>query len=196
MLMSQDTSVMDGLAMLRVQGPVTQRWSQAWEKFFRHLYPKVVAAVCRRVGPRHGEEAAQKAFEIAMEKAAEKGLPAWVVDRVTLLRYLACVAFRHALNLLRDEERAVLVTVLASHAGEGDLADWADASVGPDDLALARLEAQRLLALLPDGLRQIVAWRLDGMRNAEIADRMGVVETTVERKFQRVREIWRREGKV
>lgn len=52
-------------------------------------------------------------------------------------------------------------------------------------------ECRRLLDLLPDEtLQQIAAWKLAGWKNREIAEKLGCVTTTVERKLKRIRSLW------
>lgn len=67
----------------------------------------------------------------------------------------------------------------------------------PDDAAVFNEEVQRQLVLLDPALRQIVLWKLEGYTNAEIAGagKLGCAERTVERKLQRIREMWSREEK-
>ena len=50
---------------------------------------------------------------------------------------------------------------------------------------------RELLDQLPDEtLRQIALWTLEGYRTEEIAEKLGCVRRTVERKLERIREIW------
>ena len=52
-------------------------------------------------------------------------------------------------------------------------------------------DCRELLAQLPDEtLRQIALWTLEGYRTEEIAEKLGCVRRTVERKLERIREIW------
>jgi DNA-directed RNA polymerase specialized sigma24 family protein len=56
-------------------------------------------------------------------------------------------------------------------------------------------EYRRLLDRLPDGdLRQIAIWKMEGHTNAEIAALIDRSEPTVERRLNRIRRIWEREG--
>jgi IS30 family transposase len=43
-------------------------------------------------------------------------------------------------------------------------------------------------------LRQIALWRMDGLSNAEIAQKIGYVVRTVERKIKRIRLAWEEIG--
>ena len=50
---------------------------------------------------------------------------------------------------------------------------------------------RRLEALADAELQQIALWRLEGYTNREIADKLGCVERTVERRLELIRETWR-----
>jgi DNA-directed RNA polymerase specialized sigma24 family protein len=60
------------------------------------------------------------------------------------------------------------------------------------ELAVSVAENCRLmLDQLPDEtLRQVALWTLEGYRIDEIADKLGCVRRTIERKLERIREIW------
>ena len=65
----------------------------------------------------------------------------------------------------------------------------------PELAALMADEYRRLLDCLGDEkLRSVAAWRMEDQTNAAIAARLGCVVSTVERKLQRIRELWAREG--
>ena len=52
-------------------------------------------------------------------------------------------------------------------------------------------ECRRLLELLGDAtLRSVAVWKMEGYTNAEIADKLGCVAVTVERKLQLIRSLW------
>jgi DNA-directed RNA polymerase specialized sigma24 family protein len=60
------------------------------------------------------------------------------------------------------------------------------------DLALRLTEeCQHLLECLEDDtLRRVALWKMEGYTNREIADRLGCVEKTVERKIKSIRQLW------
>ncbi len=61
----------------------------------------------------------------------------------------------------------------------------------PEVLAIAAEEYQRLMRLLEDDrLRQIAQCKLEGYTNEEIGQKLGLVCRSIERKLQRIREIW------
>jgi DNA-directed RNA polymerase specialized sigma24 family protein len=57
----------------------------------------------------------------------------------------------------------------------------------PDEQVVVLDEFQRLLGSLPEDLRQIVMWKLDGYKNAEIAEMIGRTVRSVELKLQIIR---------
>jgi DNA-directed RNA polymerase specialized sigma24 family protein len=61
----------------------------------------------------------------------------------------------------------------------------------PELAASVTENCRQMLEQLPDEmLRRIALWTLEGYRTAEIADKLGCVRRTVERKLERIREIW------
>jgi DNA-directed RNA polymerase specialized sigma24 family protein len=76
--------------------------------------------------------------------------------------------------------------------------DWTDAlldeELRPDFLVAVNEQCQRLMDRLPDDrLREIARLRLEGYTNAEIASRLGVVQRTIERKVDMIRDYWQAE---
>jgi DNA-directed RNA polymerase specialized sigma24 family protein len=59
---------------------------------------------------------------------------------------------------------------------------------GPDEKVVALEELDRLLESLPEDLRGIVIWKLDGYTNAEIAAMLGRTVRCVELKLQLIRK--------
>lgn len=69
-----------------------------------------------------------------------------------------------------------------------------DRELTPEFLVQMQEEHERLMNLLTDpAQRQIAEWRLEGCRNEEIAQRLGVSIKTVERKLRFIRERWKGE---
>ena len=63
----------------------------------------------------------------------------------------------------------------------------------PELAASVAENCRRMLDQLQDEtLRQVALWTLEGYRTEEIADTLGCVRRTVERKLERIREIWER----
>jgi len=64
------------------------------------------------------------------------------------------------------------------------------------ELAMSVAEnCRRMLDQLQDvTLRQVALWTLEGYRTEEVAEKLGCVRRTVERKLERIREIWAESG--
>jgi RNA polymerase sigma factor (sigma-70 family) len=64
----------------------------------------------------------------------------------------------------------------------------------PEEEVCAREEVERILLSLPEDLRQIVLWKLEGCTHPEIARKIKRTRRTVELKVQRIREKLAAEG--
>jgi hypothetical protein len=65
----------------------------------------------------------------------------------------------------------------------------------PSSPASVKEEHARRLALLGEPeLKQIACWKLEGLANEEIAARLDCALSTVERKWKRIRDLWKQEG--
>jgi DNA-directed RNA polymerase specialized sigma24 family protein len=58
-------------------------------------------------------------------------------------------------------------------------------------LEVAENYQQMLDQLQDETLRRVALWTLEGYSTEEVADKLGCVRRTVERKLERIREIWR-----
>lgn len=66
-----------------------------------------------------------------------------------------------------------------------------DSEPTPVYAALAVEQCRELLEFLPnEELRTIALWKLEGWKNREIAEKLGCIPETVERKLRGIREIW------
>jgi RNA polymerase sigma factor (sigma-70 family) len=61
-------------------------------------------------------------------------------------------------------------------------------AIGPEDQAHRSIELARIVGLLPEDLREILRWRLEGFTNAEIGRRINRTTRTVEMKLKRIRQ--------
>jgi len=78
---------------------------------------------------------------------------------------------------------------------DGEEGDALDRLIGcepsPEFAAQVAEECRRLLALLnKDALESVACWKMEGHTNAEIAFKLGCIESTVERKMRKIRDIW------
>lgn len=169
-----------------------------WERYFGRLV--ALAQGRLRDAPRGvdgAEDVALSAFD-SFYRRAERGQFPKLDDRDDLWQVLYVLTVRKAINLLRHQGRK-------SRGGGrvqtlSDLEDLGAAGFlapepTPELAAILAEECRRRLGALGDPtLRQVALWRLEGCTNAEIAERLGCVEGTVERKLRRIREIWNAEG--
>jgi RNA polymerase sigma factor (sigma-70 family) len=172
----------------------------AARKLWQH-YSEKLLALSRRHFSRQGrsvideEDVVQTAFAKFLSMAAQGRLPEdvtadeiWkLLVRITMRELVDC-SRRHfaACRDVRRERDHVDPSEDTSLAAE----DHFDLDVCE---RVSDIDVSDRLNQLPEDLRQIVEWKLEGYTNAEIADRLGLATRTVERRMQRVREILREE---
>jgi RNA polymerase sigma factor (sigma-70 family) len=118
----------------------------------------------------------------------------WQILRVILQRRVHDLLRKHysqkagAGRVLRESELDAAGSSSSRRGGLDQIPDRDIAKVL--DEAADEAVQERLRQLPDESLRQLVRWRLDGLTNREIADRLGCVERTVERKLKIVRAPW------
>jgi DNA-directed RNA polymerase specialized sigma24 family protein len=139
-----------------------------------------------------------------MYEGAPSGKFAAVVNRQELWQLLATITIRKVIDqkrLLTQKKRgggrvrgdSVLRENGASQANSGFDQIPSNAAT-PEVLTIAAEEYERLMGLLDDDrLREIAQCKLEGLRNEEIGQRLGLACRSIERKLQRIRQIWRDE---
>lgn len=169
-----------------------------WQRYFRRL-----AGLARqRLGD--GQRRVQDEDDIAIRvfhslcERAERGDLAGVVDRDELWRLLATITLRKVAGQIRDANRQKRgggrVRGDSICAEEGGLEEKEGPEPTPEFLHQLAEEHHRLLeALGDDTLRRIAIWKLEGWTGQEIAGKLGITRRSVERKLERIRELWKRE---
>jgi DNA-directed RNA polymerase specialized sigma24 family protein len=143
------------------------------------------------------EDVALSAFDSFIRRAQRDEFPR-LEDRDDLWQILFVITVRKAIDQARREGRKVRgagrVRSLED-LSQFDAQQIVDLEATPALAAQMTDECRRLLDLLGDEtLRSVALWKMEGYTNAAIAARLGCVEQTVERKLQRIRHRWRREG--
>ena len=172
-----------------------------WQRYYREL----VELARARLGqtPRRIADEEDVALSVlhSLCEGAAKGQFAAVANRRELWQLLATITVRKVINqqrLLKKQKRGGGRvrgdSVLEASDGDGWGAGFdeilGDAAT-PEVLAIAVEEYQRLMhALDDDRLRRIAQRKLDGHRNEDIADELGLACRSIERKLQRIRQIW------
>ncbi len=195
-LMLNDQSVTWWVAELK--GGEEQAAQELWERYFHRM-----AALARqRLGEggrrvRDENDIALSAFKSLCE-GAERGelTPS---SRDDLWRLLARITIRKVAQQFRDEGRQKRGggTVRGESVLDG-ATDGFDGIAGPEPTPaflhqLADEHARLLAAPGDDVLRRIAVWKLEGWTGAEMATELGITRRSVERKLERIRELWKGE---
>ena len=172
-----------------------------WERYYREL----VELARARLGttPRRVADEEDVALSVlrCLYEGAARGQFAELVNRGELWQLLAAITGRKVI----DQQRHLNQQKRGGGRVRGDSVlhgnDDDRSSVGfdqfggdaptPEVLAIAAEEFQRLMLLLDDDrLRQIAQCKLEGCTNEEIGQRLGLACRSIERKLQRIRQIW------
>lgn len=175
---------------------------QLWQRYYHELVELARArlgAMPRRV---IDEEDVAVSVLRCLYEGATSGKFASVVNRQELWQLLATITIRKVIDqkrLLTQQKRgggrvrgdSVLEENGAELAG---FDRFCDNAATPEVLAIAAEEYQRLMGLLDDDrLREIAQFKLEGYRNEEIGQRLGLACRSIERKLQRIRQVWESE---
>lgn len=166
-----------------------------WERYF----PRLVSVARRRLAnaPRRladEEDVALSALDSFVRAAREGRFPR-LNDRHDLWSVLVCLVVRKAVDLIRHELRRCRKTSAVPLSEVGEL-------IGRTPSPIQSAQLDELLGQLlerldrtgdPD-LRTIAIAKLEGYSIEEIAERIGCVRRTIERKLRFVADVWRQEG--
>ncbi|HEX3450428.1 MAG TPA: ECF-type sigma factor [Isosphaeraceae bacterium] len=165
-----------------------------WDSYVHRL----VALARARLGgaPRRAadeEDVALSAFD-SFCRRAEYGQFARLTDRDDLWQLLVLITERKAINLMRREGRksrgAGRVVAFSDVEGQRP-GEIVDPGPTPEFAAQVVDEFRELLRRLgDDSLRCVALAKMEGYTNQQIADRLGCIEQTVERKLRSIRRIW------
>jgi RNA polymerase sigma factor (sigma-70 family) len=175
-------------------------WSRYFDGLVRLARRKLDTV--RRAGAVEDEEdAALSAFQSLCAGAAA-GRFDRLKDRDDLWRLLVVITLRKVCDqiqrqrqLKRGAGRVIAEGALAGLGpdGPGGFEQCIDREPTPEFAAMLAEEFQRRIDGLPDpSLRQVALWRLEGYSNDEIAQQLGCVSRTVERKLDLIRKAWQR----
>lgn len=169
-----------------------------WEAYFQRLVGlarKKLQGARRREADE--EDVALSAFDSFFRGVENDRFPR-LQDRNDLWRMLVVITARKALDLVQHERRQKRGG--GRVMGESAFKDWAEPGIDqvigqvptPQFAAQLAEECQRLLDRLEDPeLREVALWKMEGYTNEEIAERLGCVARTVERKLWVIRKLWR-----
>jgi DNA-directed RNA polymerase specialized sigma24 family protein len=169
-----------------------------WERFAPRLCALARSRLNDRVRVREDEnDIVQSLFQSFF--AAQQGPGLALGGRKELWRLLVwmtlCKVANAANHHQRDRrdvrrERSPASPIGPSDGGEDRFAEVEDTRMlSPDDVVISRAELARILSYLPEDLRQILTWRLEGYTNADISRMIARTKRMVEIKMQLIREI-------
>lgn len=177
---------------------------QIWEHYCQrliHLAARKFRGAPRRVSDE--EDMVLAAFD-SLYRGAAAGRFAKLEDRDDLWQLLLVITERKVIDQIHHDRRQKRgggnvrgESVFAGQANQDQpmtLDRMAHVEPAPDYAVASVEECQRLLDLLPDTtLREVALLKLEGWKNREIAEKIGCVEATVERKLKGIRSLWERE---
>jgi DNA-directed RNA polymerase specialized sigma24 family protein len=141
------------------------------------------------------EDVALSAFRSFCQRAADGQFPA-LKERQEVRRLLITITSRKANALLRHHNRKRRRPKTSEDFGQGTrggLEDLPGKDQPPELAVVIAEECQRLLDQLDEPLQQIAIMKMEGYTDGEIAEKLGVVTRTVERKMARIRAKWEAE---
>ncbi len=180
---------------------VEEVWRRYYEKLVRFARGKLAVGQRRAADE---EDVALSAFHSFCRGAAAGRFPQ-LEDRHDLWKLLVTITARKAAHQVRRDMQqkrgsgnvrgeSVFVGAGDSDRGLG-IGNILGTEPTPEFAAMAVEECEHLLGVLPDEqIRQIALWKLEGFTNDEIAEKLECAPRTVERKLQRIRDVWGREG--
>jgi DNA-directed RNA polymerase specialized sigma24 family protein len=196
--MSSDGSVTFWIGQLKAGDPAAAQ--QLWQGYFQRLVGlarKRLQGASRRVADE--EDVALSAFDSFCRGAAGDRFPR-LNDRDDLWQLLVMITARKAIDLRQHEGRRKRGGGAAHvEAGSGGDATSVDDALGqvigreptPEFAAQVAEECRRLLDLLEEPeLRAVALAKMEGYTTEQIAEQLGCVPRTVERKLGLIRRLW------
>jgi DNA-directed RNA polymerase specialized sigma24 family protein len=163
-----------------------------WNRYFQPLVRLARARLCNGGGrSADAEDVALEAFFALCRQlagpASHQRFPQ-LHNRTHLWKLLACFTVREAFDIASKESRRRAVVADEGILGPEGLAPFVAREPAPE-FAVAVAD---LLECLPnDCLRAVAIGRMEGRTNPEIARRLGCALSTVERKLQVIRVLWK-----
>jgi RNA polymerase sigma factor (sigma-70 family) len=161
---------------------------QLWNRYFTRL---AALARARLTGARRRvadeEDVVLSAFD-SFFRAAKAGRFPELHDRNGLWPLLVKITARKAINQVQRQQAKKRTS--SAEEAVPDITQLVGAEPTPQFAAEVAEQVDHLLGRLDDGLREVALLKLEGFTNMEIADRLGVVERSIERKLARIRAEW------
>ncbi len=158
-----------------------------WERYYSRLVRLARASLraARLTGAdADGEDVALSAFDSFCRRAEQGRFPD-LNDRDGLWRLLVCIAWRKARAVVRRRHPGAV-------SSGADFDEAVGREPSPEFAAQVSDMYRYLLDMLGDqALVHVAVWRMEGLTIREIMERQGCSRTTVFRRINLIREIWR-----
>jgi DNA-directed RNA polymerase specialized sigma24 family protein len=172
-----------------------------WRRYYHELVELARARLSNTPRRVFDEEDVVLSVLRCLYEGAPRGQFAQVVNRQELWQLLATITGRKVIDrqrLVNQQKRGggqvrgdSVLQGNDEDQGSNGFDQFSSDSLAPEVLAIATEEYQRLMSLLDDDrLRQIAECKLEGYTNEEIGERLGLACRSIERKLQRIRQIW------
>jgi RNA polymerase sigma-70 factor, ECF subfamily len=177
-----------------------------WDRFTADLLALCGRSLSQRIRVKADpEEVVQSAYQSFFKRQARGQFD--LKDRHELWNLLVTITLRKARNLANHYTAALRDIAREQPQGEEEsdeggtlpapmwmLTRMDRSEPTPAEAALFNEEFELRLVSLPEGLRQIALWKLEGYTNQEIAAQIGRTERTVENELSRIRRRWTPDG--
>lgn len=162
-----------------------------WERYSAQLVllarRRLDLRIQRREGP---EDVVQSAFGSFLDGKAtlDSREDLWrLLVRITICKVANTAKKHHAAR--RDVRREQGLAAPGSDIDRDPIVELMDGRTpSPDEVAILEEEIQEWFARIPEKLRQVAQWRLEGYSNREIAGMLQRTERSVELKLQIIRQ--------
>ncbi|QDU92569.1 sigma-70 family RNA polymerase sigma factor [Lignipirellula cremea] len=193
--MTQDGSVTRWIHGLKA-GASDEVQQQLWNRYFERLVQVARGRLSRDLCRVEDEEDVVLSVFDSFFARVQTGQFPELNDRSSLWPLLVAITVCKTKNLhrrQRAQKRDAFRAVSAS-PGPGKT-DWleqlADQEPTPEMAAETAEEANRMLETLEkESLQSVARMKLEGYTNREIAERLGVMERTIERRLTLIRQLW------
>lgn len=180
-----------------------QAESEIWRRYFPQLLTLARRSLDARTRRREDEEDILQSMYTSFCARLKRG-EFELEGRGDLMKLLVTMTLfktRRTIARHHRQRRDTRRETAPAQAGDEPSRAWAFEQMDkseptPDEAVAFTEEAQKQLAALDPILRQIVLWKVEGYTNAEIAapGKLNCAERTIERKLQRIREVWMRDS--
>jgi DNA-directed RNA polymerase specialized sigma24 family protein len=164
-----------------------------WHAYFHRLIGLARTRLQGIGGLVDEEDVVLSAFD-SFCRGVERGRFPDLKDRDDLRQILIVLTVREAINLTKYEKRQSRGggrRISLTDLDEKRLEELLSAEPTPELAAQMADECRQLLGRLGDDtLRAVALWKMEGQTNREIAEKLGCVEQTVERKLRSIRSLW------